>query len=165
MDQPRSADRTHLRRRLSQLVFGMLAVLLLGFLFILLVGALSGPPGPSQTLAELPAGHTQLKHLKGQRVWVSRISPAQSSALLAFSESIIQTGTGCPAAGEVCMVVAATTRRGIELRFQREVPPALDPRLPWIGGFIDPNNGAVYDLLGRAYLYQGPVRPLETLRP
>jgi len=51
----------------------------------------------------------------------------------------------------LCVVAAQTDRSGIEIRYTRERPPQLHHSVPWLGGFVNPTTGAVFDLLGRPY--------------
>lgn len=140
----------------------MLALIVLAFLFVLVRSLSTGynsfsDGDQSDQFANVFQGTTQMRRLNGQRVWVSRLSPQQSKQLF---DRTINSGAGiaaCDIHAELCVVDAATTRSGIELRYLLQRPTRIAHDVIWVGGFIDPNNGNLYDLLGRSY---GAHKPL-----
>jgi len=50
-----------------------------------------------------------------------------------------------------CVLAATTNRDGVYLQYTLKEPPQLLVDTPWFGGFVDPDSGAIYDLIGRAY--------------
>ncbi|RBP47097.1 hypothetical protein [Arenicella xantha] len=150
------------REGLLRVVKIMFALLALAFLFILF-RSLSGPPrvtNPATAFDNVQIGETALRRLGNERVWATRLSASQRSQALELSAFVHDPMSGCGATVVVCAVSVKTERAGIEIMFSAKVPPQLPNQLPWFGGFVDPNSGAVYDRLGRAYrLPTQPVFP------
>ncbi|MBT8115218.1 MAG: hypothetical protein KJP04_07545, partial [Arenicella sp.] len=122
--------------------------------------AVPGPQADLTDYSELGVGQTALRRVDGKRVWVTRLSQSQRDKLAAFdSAMVVQTG-GCRLATQICAISTDTGRTGVELRFVMDAPVSLQSGLPWAGGFVNPDSGMIYDLVGRAYVFQGPARPL-----
>lgn len=141
------------REILSALVKGAFLLLILGFVWILL-SSLRGLPqqttavesADTDAFASLALGATELRRLNAQRVWVTRLSEQQRRFLGETHDC---------AAREYCIFPAATERPGIELVFTTERPLWLPATKDWMGGFVDPSNGTVYDIGGRSVLAEG----------
>lgn len=127
---------------------------LIGLAFIvILVLSLGGYQPPVTPFANIPKGQTEKQWHQGQRVWVTRLNKAQKNQLGANNPCID---------GELCIVSATTQREGIEIVFARTKPLQIESNDPWLGGYIDPTNGNVYDLGGVA-IYPKNGTQLELL--
>ena len=155
----------NLRRRalLSKAVYWMLALLALAFMFVLfrsLNTGLTESPSAEQTLKDeslfndITAGQTALRRVGSLRVWVSRFNDLQKRQAAQLNTMVNSQGMHCKLQTELCVIPAATNRQGVELRYTRTAPAQLPNELLWFGGFVDPNNGQLYDLWGRAYAFQ-----------
>ena len=149
------------RRTLSLIVRGMLLALVLAF-FAVLFASLntrhtsgSGSAEPDAIglaiFNDIPLGQSEMRRFDGQRVWVTHLSAALKAQLATLNEVVQTASTGCQANTEYCVLVAASSRDGLDMVFSATSPAQLAPDLPWYGGFVDPANGRVYDRLGRAY--------------
>ena len=143
------------RSHLSRLVLAMFGLLLFGFVFIL-VGSLRAPAISEaitdvEKFAEVAIGQTVLRRIEGRRVWLTRLSESQRHAATLLQEQLVYPDAGCKPESVLCVLDAATARDGIELTYTDSPPPQLPNAPTWMGGFVDPGSGAVFDLLGRAY--------------
>lgn len=150
------------RRALRGLVTLMFALLVTAF-FLILIGGFdldgSGPDGRDAHLAkesafefdEVALGETKLRRYQSKRVWVSRLSDRQKTQLENLNPFLLEPNTGCSPQATLCVVLAAAQTQGFDLSYTKAPPPQLPSEVPWIGGFVDPTNGVVYDLLGRVF--------------
>jgi len=168
-----------LQRRafLTKAVSRMLIILVLAFWFVLFrslgtnvssgVGASSNTEQTSKqdqaAFANVTLGQTSLLRVRGQRVWVTRLSELQQTQGKQLTPYVLGNDHNCQLENELCVFSVATTRDGIELRFTARVPAQLPANLPWFGGFVDPSNGQLYDLWGRAYAFQN-AQPLAAIQ-
>ena len=150
------------REVLLRIVKTMFAVLLLAFLFVLF-RSLSGPSrltAPETAFDDVEVGETALRRIGSERVWATRLSALHRSQALELSAFVHDPASGCLPTVVVCGLSAKTERAGIEIIFSAEPPPQVPSTLPWLGGFVDPSSGKVYDRLGRAYRLPGqPTYP------
>lgn len=153
------------RKLLGRLVGAMSAMLAAAFLWVLFSGVFvaGSSVAHNNDFSNILPGQTVMRRVNRQRVWVTLISDTQRRKLAQFNEGAVVRGQGCDLTAAVCVISAATARAGIELRFVSEVPTSLAENLPWVGGFVNPNTGAVYDLIGRAYAFQAEARPLSVV--
>ena len=114
----------------------------------------------AQQFEGLLVGESQLRRVNKQIVWVTYLSDIQKNNLASLTDAQVQLNNACDDAHQYCILLAETDRSGIQLQYTNTSPPQLPIELPWYGGFVNPANGAVYDLLGRAYVFQGTVEPL-----
>ena len=141
----------------------MCALLLLSFASILLNGTVFfAPDSFNQTttgeyLDDLVTGEPELRRLNKSVTWAILLSEVQKNNIAQLTASQVKYGTGCESTREYCVLVAEIGQSGFNLRFTADAPPQLPNGLPWFGGFVNPIDGSVYDLLGRAYLFQGQV--------
>ena len=160
---------TLFRKNLTKIVILMCAVLLMSFASILLNGTIffvsdsSNQTTTDEYLDDLVTGQPELRRLNKKVTWVTRLSEIQKSNLARLTASQVEFGAGCESIQEYCVLVAEIGLSGFNLRFTADSPPQLPSGLPWFGGFVNPINGSVYDLLGRAYLYQGRVDEIVSL--
>lgn len=146
------------RSVLVKTVKGMFLFLILAFLYVLF-RSLSGPSmitNPAKVFDDLQVGQTGLRRYQGERVWVTRLSLQQRSQADEVAEYVLEAESGCLVSLVVCAVSAKTLREGIEITFSQSTPAQLPSGVPWYGGFVNPNNGAVYDRLGRLYRLSSP---------
>jgi len=101
-------------------------------------------------ISEVTAGETRLVSLKGKRFWVTRFSEEQKEQM-AKLEGLVHQDTVCRES-EFCIVNIETSRLGVIIRYSSEKPTQLASTYAWFGGFVNPDDGAVYDLMGRGYL-------------
>lgn len=153
------------RERLRRVVGAMSAILVVAFIWVFFSGLFTGSSSVTdhRSLNNIAPGHTVMSRINQQRAWVTVLSDAQRRQLEQFDDAAVVTTHGCQITEAICVILAATARAGIELRFVDDVPAALPEGLPWAGGFVNPDTGAVYDLIGRAYAFQGEVNPLRVL--
>lgn len=149
------------RQVLEHLVIAMLAIAFLAFIYVSFRSLSSGVDSEPEQLQNVHKGQTAMRRMDGRRVWISHLSDGQKTALQAFSEDTVVVDTGCPLTARYCIVDAATKRVGVELVYSSERPSVMLKSKAWEGGFIDPDSGAIYDLLGRAYQAQAESRLLE----
>ncbi len=138
---------------LIKLIKSMFLFLGLAFAFVLF-RSLSGPAlttSVNSPFDDVELGETAMRRLLGQRVWATRLTPLLRRQLKELESSIDSSSQGCLAEQVLCVVAAQTDRSGIEIRYTRERPPQLHHSVPWLGGFVNPTTGAVFDLLGRPY--------------
>lgn len=141
----------------------MAVLALVIFIFILLNGTLGFNPltdahqQASKITDEIDPGATQLRRGQGQLNWVSHLNAEQLTELAGYAATEVRLDSGCSISSQYCVLSAETGQTGIQFRFSESAPPQVPVDLPWSGGFVNPINGAVYDLLGRAYQFQGDV--------
>jgi len=128
----------------------MLLILVLAFAVVLFTGIFEPKRGApaQQPFSDVPIGATELRRYHGQRVWVTHLTDS-----LAFSrlDGFVDTAGSCDRSQEFCVLLASTARQGVEFVFSHIAPAQLPADVPWMGGFINPSTGAVFDLLGRPY--------------
>jgi len=100
--------------------------------------------------ADLGSGEVKLMKLNGTKYWAIRLNPAQKSQLEAVDKWTYPVPY-CDSSYSVCLVAVDTQRQGILIREAITKPKQLSREEAWVGGFINPANGAVYDLMGRGY--------------
>ena len=138
---------------LIRLVRTMFLILVLAFVFVLL-RSLGGPSLTTSVASpfdDVEIGETAIRRYQGQRVWVTRFSSQLRRELKAVDAVVINPHTGCKPSKPLCAVLALTDVDGIEIRYSLARPAAIKRSVAWIGGFVNPNSGAAFDLLGRAY--------------
>lgn len=138
---------------LGGLIRGMLALLVLAFVFVLF-RSLSGPSLTSSSGAifdNVVIGQTALRRLANERVWVTRLSPTQVRQANELNAVVVDALAGCRPSAVLCVLSAKSSRNGIDLVYIATPPAQLPRGLLWYGGFIDPATGGVFDFLGRAY--------------
>ena len=133
----------------------MFLILLLAFIYVLLSGTrVSGIAEQQSRFDNIDIGETVLQRLKGQRVWVTRISEQQRSGYATVSSDVVAEG-GCAISTDICVLAASTDITGVNLSFSKDEPPQLPSDATWVSGFVNPTSGAVFDLWGRAYRFSG----------
>jgi len=143
----------HKRQLLSYAIGGMLSLLLVGFVYVLFAGLSSRDHNPinSAIQFDVPSGKTEIRRYQGQRTWITHLLQNQVTELRNVDLWVINSLSGCEPQQVWCLVQTKTQKQGIEIQFTNARPPSLKHDTPWVGGYVNPNNGAVYDLLGRAY--------------
>ena len=139
-----------LRQWLVRATTLIILLLLASFIFIFIRGLMWSPNEINKPGAYLELGVTDLVHHQGQRLWVTKFSEEQK-AILQTITSFVADSNGCQLQQEICWIQSETERQGVVIRFIKNKPEALSNETPWVGGFINPLNGAVYDLSGRYY--------------
>ena len=153
---------------LIRLITVMVVIIVVAFLYILLRGTVgftttANPESMEhQMFKDISLGETILRKEAGKLYWVSNFTDEQLTQLMAFSKKIVASQTGCSTDHQLCIVDAQTERAGVHLRYTESVPDQLAAEYPWVGGYVKSNNGAVYDLLGRAYQRDVVVERLQT---
>ena len=128
---------------------------LVSFLFILFRGMAWSPHGIDEDISKLELGITTMIRYSGQRSWVTRLDQQQRQKLQKNNQFVHAEG-GCEIKQPLCFIKAETTKQGVLFVYVNTKPDILPIETVWLGWFINPNNGAVYDLLGR--LYRGSVK-------
>ena len=150
-------SRTKLNKRiwLLRLTISFAILLLVSFLFIFFRGLAWNPHTIQENTSELELGVTTMLRQSRQRVWVTRLDQLQRQRLQLIDRFVFNEG-GCQLQEQVCFIKSETTQQGVLIVYVNEKPDILATEVVWQGGFINPNNGAVYDLLGR--LYRGSIK-------
>jgi hypothetical protein len=149
-----SGDRSR-REQLKFLVRGMFGLLLLAFVFVSL-RSLNGVESDNSlhqalSIDQLPLGKTTLRRVDGMRLWITRLSDQQRRDAALNKPFLMDSQTACPPQLDVCALSATAAKYSVDIVFSLKAPPQLPDEANWLGGFIDPTTGAVFDLLGRAY--------------
>ena len=105
----------------------------------------------TQITGRVPVGEVAMRRYKNQAIWVVHLSAAQLTVLKEIEPYVFNPKLGCDLNKLYCLLQTQTARDGINVQFSEAEPPQLKTGTPWVGGFVDPNNGSVYDLVGRAY--------------
>jgi hypothetical protein len=141
----------------------MFLLLALGFVLVLFKSLEPVLEAPQQgarideMFTDVALGQTKMQRYQGRRVWVSRINQDIRQNMSLLNGVVAAQEKPCLEKESLCVIVAATTRDGIELVFSAQPPPQLDANVPWYGGFVNPAEGSVYDLLGRPYKVGSPA--------
>ncbi len=151
------------RRRILRVALKTLSLAVaLGFVAVFLHGWLSPPGERSGTTIDfggLAPGQAGLFGWNGEPVWVVHRSPAQL-AQLAAGEAVAPVDPSLPAdwnrttrsrLPEFGIYLARTASLGVLLQYLSERPRQLPSQLPWGGGFVNPQTGALFDAAGRPY--------------
>ncbi len=142
------------REKLILLIKLMFLTLAMAFTFVLF-RSLSGPSNFSNTVNlfdDIEVGQTAVRRAGREKVWVTRLSPQHADQAKEVAPFVVDEDAGCDAQKDLCVLVAAAQRRGIDLIYSADSPPQLRSKVVWHGGFVDPSTGEVFDRLGRAYL-------------
>lgn len=113
-------------------------------------------PDDAQDLKlSIAEGETQFIKLNKQRHWITHLSKKQKTQLQSLAPFVYPLKPNaigpCSLSASLCPIKMATDQTGIELRYSEKAPGFLKPDIPWYGGFVNPSNQAVYDLIGRGY--------------
>jgi len=151
-------------RRLT-ILFGL--IICAAFLYVITKGLLWTPSNTSLSL-NIPQGTTQLKRISNKRYWISHFSDYQLTLYKSKAENELDWSNcdpeitnqlhGNPNVPEhntklykYCAILAETNRTGVLIRYVQIRPIELGSDSLWLGGFINPNNGNIFNLLGRKY--------------
>lgn len=162
--------RPTVRKNLARAVMLMCAIVVLSFASVLLNGTVFFFSGSDQQdyseqyFDGLITGEPELRRIDKQLVWVTHLSTAQKNNSEILTGAQVSQDQACDISQDYCILLAETQRSGINLQYTSAKPAQLPIELPWFGGFVNPINGSVYDLLGRAYLFQGPVDSLAVIK-
>lgn len=136
---------------LSRAIKLLLSCFILAFLYVLFKMATWSPQfNLANELSAVLESDTRLVSLKGKRYWVTKLSKNQRKQMDDVDTYVHQV-TVCDES-DFCLIDSSTLRQGVIIRFALEKPQQLNLEQEWFGGFINPANGAVYDLKGRGYL-------------
>jgi len=136
---------------LSRVVKLLMSCFVLAFLYVLFRMATWTPAFDlANEISEVTVGETKLVSLKGKRFWVTRFSQEQKQQMDKL-KGLVHQDTVC-SESEFCLVKIDTSRLGVIIRYTIDKPAQLVTPNPWFGGFVNPANGAVYDLKGRGYV-------------
>lgn len=139
-----------MRQWLIRLTTLMAFLLVASFVGILIRGVAWSPSEVKDIEVGIELGSTELVKHQRQRVWLTRFSPEQRKKIVQITPFVVVEG-GCDTEAEKCLVQSTTNRQGVIVRYVQAKPDTLNNDVVWIGGFIDPTTGAIYDLLGRLY--------------
>lgn len=154
------------RKSLTQLIKIMFLLLGLCFIFVLF-SSISGPSkitNPKNLFDDVQLGETAMRRSGSVKVWATRLSSAQRAQASELDGYVLNANSGCDLKTEVCAVIAATQRAGIDIIFTEQAPKQLTSDTAWFGGFVDPATGDVFDRLGRAYKLGSKPTKKENLR-
>lgn len=133
----------------------MFGVLLMAFVFVSLKSLSGVETANSQqqglSLEQLPLGQATLRRVDGRRLWITRVSDQQRRDAALNKPFLIDSQTGCQPQQAICALSATAAKHSLDIAFSLKAPPQLPDQANWIGGFVDPTTGAVFDLLGRPY--------------
>jgi len=148
------------RKWLLRLIALISIAFILCFIFIFIRGSTWSPNSLDNHMeissVQLPKGTSEIIHFSGMRVWLTSLSDEQIEQLRQMNNFVYQEG-GCDL-GEInnekdryCMLQVETQIQGVIMRYISERPHSISKDIPWVSGFINPVDGAIYDLLGRLY--------------
>jgi len=120
------------RTWLLRITLACSALLLVSFFIIIFRGAIWSPHSIDENTSALELGITTMIRQSGRRVWVTRLDELQRKKLHTISQFVFNQG-------------------GVLIVYVEKKPDILATEVAWQGGFINPKNGAIYDLLGRLY--------------
>lgn len=149
------------RRFLSIVVAGLFLLLLLAFVWIFFTGIgvatvkTSGEVSLNSLYDNISQGQSVLRRYKKQLVWVTHINDFQRQQAAELDEHLLDVTSGCQISQPYCVLSAVTLRDGINIQFSQHAPAQLPAAVPWLGGFVDPISGKLYDLFGRGYRING----------
>ncbi len=149
-----------MRQWLIRLTALMAFLLVASFVGILVRGVAWSPSEVKDIEAGIELGSTELVKHQSQRLWLTRFSPEQRKKMVQINPYVVTEG-GCDLGAEKCLVQSTTNRQGVIVRYVQAKPDTLNNDVVWMGGFIDPTTGAIYDLLGR--LYKNSTRNQQVL--
>ncbi len=153
------------RKQLKSLVSYMFAIVFIGFVYVLFssLGSNTKVEAGVDRFSDIKLGQTVMRRVDGQRVWLTHFSNQQLKQTKLLEPFLINSESGCGVNIKLCAVLAAVSGNGLELSYSLLPPPQINGDDLWIGGFVDPTTGAVFDLLGRAYRLNRPsdVQTLE----
>ncbi|MEO0369443.1 MAG: hypothetical protein AAF197_11785 [Pseudomonadota bacterium] len=158
---------------LENIIKLMVIAFVAGFLFILFIGAsqhdmeselLRHHDGIQADFKEIRAGDTEMRRVNNQPVWVTNLDAKLVSDLQVLPP-FVETSGGCAPVEGYCVLDALTERSGILISFSETKPRQLPRDTEFLGGFVNPSNGLVYDRLGRIYLDQASSTALELVTP
>ena len=143
------------RKQLKLLVSGMFGLLVLAFAFVSL-RSLSGVESDNSrqqdlSLGQLPLGQPTLRRVDGRRLWITRLSEQQSRDASLNNPFLMDLQSGCQLQQVICAFSATAAKHSLDIAFSQKAPPQLPGQANWLGGFVDPTSGAVFDLFGRPY--------------
>lgn len=156
-------NKTNKRIWLKVLVKLCCLFLLGAFLMIFVKGLFWSPNLNKDQRDNIVEGEPTIIRANNKRLWLVRFNEAQRRQWLVLSAAV--HAGGCQPDQQTCSIVA-DMGNGIVLQYLQVRPPQIESDTPWIGGYVNPVNGAVYDLFGRGYLNNPsaaePVLMLET---
>ena len=126
------------------------SLFVLSFVFIFVRGMVWSPNTIKDSDSNIELGTTALIQHQGQRLWSTRLLPEQRLQLEKINDYVF-VGGGCDIQTKRCLLESKTNRQGVIIRYLESKPDIFKNQIPWAGGFINPTNGAIYDLLGRLY--------------
>lgn len=161
------------RSTLIKLVSGAFSLLLLAFIWVLFKGISftdnSTKKAPTNNIDHnthplykgLVAGQSALRRYKGRVVWVTYFTPQMNRPLSALDAHVSTLHSDCEInnSNTFCVLNAATNISGVYIQFTQQPPQQLPSNVPWHGGLVNPTNGDVYDLYGRAYKINKSDKP------
>lgn len=139
-----------MRSWLIRATVSMAGLFVLCFLVIFVRGLFWSPNQVNDSQTTIDLGSTELVQQQRARLWLTRLSPNQRKRLEKIDQYVFTEG-GCDAQLDKCLVQSKTSRQGVIIRYVEAKPDILKNDIPWIGGFINPVNSAIYDVLGRLY--------------
>lgn len=138
------------RTWLLRITLACSALLLVSFFIIIFRGAIWSPHSIDENTSALELGITTMIRQSGRRVWLTRLDELQRKKLHTISQFVFNQG-GCEIEQQICFVKSETSQQGVLIVYVEKKPDILATEVAWQGGFINPKNGAIYDLLGRLY--------------
>lgn len=148
------------RKVLARAVASLFLLLLMAFFFVVFKGVApvvsdffyTPNDAANQTLFKgITQGQTVLRRYQGKTVWVTAIDEKIISGASTLNSYLFNQNQGCDVKKPFCVLNAATKQDGIYVSFTTKEPKQLPSSVPWLGGFVDPTSGELYDVLGRAY--------------
>lgn len=142
---------------LSRLVGAFFLILILAFSWVFFNGIGSSSffskneASGDEFFSDLRPGDSVLRRYKREMVWVTLLNDRLREQLIEAMPYLVNPESGCIIDQAYCAVSANTTMDAIYLQYSEKEPQQLPSGVPWSSGYVDPTNGDVYDLLGRAY--------------
>jgi len=101
-----------------------------------LLSSISGPShftNPSKAFDDVAIGQTAARRVGHQKVWVTRLSALHRTQAVELQPHLVASEQTCDITADLCVLLAATQRSGIDVIYSRAVPAQLPTELPWYG--------------------------------
>ncbi|MGH1540387.1 MAG: hypothetical protein ACRBHB_08185 [Arenicella sp.] len=142
------------KKRLLKVLVKLCCVVVFAVFTGIIINGMFWSPSTSNSpkwLDTMTLGETKLLRFGSKRQWVTRLNVQQQQFLQGLSDHVY-SDSACSLQQSLCQVYADSVTQGVLIQFVQKTPDQLPADVPWNGGFVDPGNGAIYDLSGRGYV-------------
>ena len=147
------------KTKLIKLVTGLFLCLIIVFIYVGFKMATWSPNQSKSNSKQLVLeGETKLIVKDGNHFWLTRLSSQQRQDMISISDQVFSK-SGCSIETDVCQITAQSQHSAVLIVYVSTKPAQLSVDQLWFGGYVNPVDGAVYDLLGRGYLTNAEQAP------